>query len=287
MPLEERVKTTRRSIEVFDELVLSLGEQEKGFSLNLSQNYTNIGRISDVRTEIFGRVGLIDKSYPREIVFPFATSSVHRFFDYSRLLQAAFALDPLELPTQEPWFSGTEPVLLSATERRVLVAIVQHPTATTQELGDGLGVSRHTVARLKQSFLSSGLLRPIVLPALDRLGFQLLTLSHIAFNPHRAPTTADCEALDTPSTVFYVGRKFEAVVLSAYPSYQEFKEDEMQTLRYLREHDLIVAPPLTETYSYDRLAVIKDFDFAAITKKILAEPGVSQKENGKRSAKNT
>ena len=287
MPLEQRIQTTKNNIEVFDELFLSVGDQEKGFSLSLSENYTNIGRINEIRTELFGRIGLLDKKYPTEVIFPFQTSTIHRFFDYVRLLQQLFSLPPLPLPSTRPWFSGTEPVNLSPTEQQVFLTLVQYPTATTQDIGTMLAVSRHTVARMKNDFLTQRLLRPIVLPDLHRLGFELLTFTHLQFNPHKAPTDDDLAALDTPATIFLASRQFEAVRLAAYPAYQSHLEDDMTILRHLKENDLLASPPATGTYSYDRLALIKDFDFASLTRKILAASPAYQKENHQKKTKNT
>jgi len=284
MPLDQRISTTKENIEIFDELFLSVGDQEKGFSLSLSENYTNIGRINEIRTELFGRTGLLDKQYPTEVIFPFETSTIHRFFDYTRLLQTLFNLTALTQPSTRPWFSGTEPATLSPTEQQVFLALIQYPTATTQDIGTMLAVSRHTVARMKNDFLTHGLLRPIVVPDLRRLGFELLTFTHLQFNPHKAPTDDDLAALDTPATIFLASRKFEAVRLAAYPTYQAHREDDMAILRHLKENDLLATPPQTGAYSYDRIAVIKDFDFASLTKKILAKNTPIQKE---KKTKNT
>lgn len=104
IPLDERVRTTKKTIEVFDELIFSVGEQEKGFSINLSKNYTNIGRINDVRTETFGRLGLLEKEYPNEAIFPFETSHILRFFDFSRVLNQFFSLENSKDSVTTTWF---------------------------------------------------------------------------------------------------------------------------------------------------------------------------------------
>ena len=43
IPLPERIGITGKTIEVFDEIFFSVGEQDKGFSLSLSKDYTTIG----------------------------------------------------------------------------------------------------------------------------------------------------------------------------------------------------------------------------------------------------
>jgi len=87
IPLNERIKTTKKTIEVFEEIFFSAGEQEKGFSISLSKNYTNIGKINEIRTETFGKVDLLEQEYPTEVIFPFETSHINRFFDFSRILK--------------------------------------------------------------------------------------------------------------------------------------------------------------------------------------------------------
>jgi len=267
--LEERIRTTKKSIEVFDEIFFSVGEQEKGFSISLSQNYATIGRINEIRTETFGKLGLLEKEYPYEVIFPFEMSNITRFFDYTRLLKKIFSIDDAEAKTKSRWFNDKSQVSLSPKERKVFAALVEHPDATTQKIGGIVGLSRHTVSRMKKQFFEGGLLKQIVLPNLNQLGVEILAFYHIKFNPHKAPSKEDIAYLDSPFSIFLASRKFETVILSAYPNYQDYKEDEMNKIRFLKENDLIAYPPFIGTYMFERMVVIKDFDFAPISKKIL------------------
>ena len=271
IPLEDRIRTTKKSIEVFDEIFFSVGEQEKGFSISLSQNYATIGRINEIRTETFGKLGLLEKEYPYEVIFPFEMSHITRFFDYTRLLKRIFSIDDKEVKIKSDWFNDVSRATLSPKERKVYAALVERPDATTQQIGETVGLSRHTISRMKKQFFEEGLLKQVILPDLRRLGVEILAFYHIKFNPHKAPSKADIDYLDSPFTILLANRKFEAVVLSAYPTYQDYKEDEMNKIRFLKENDLIFYPPFIGTYMFERMAVIKDFDFAPITKKILGD----------------
>jgi len=93
IPLEERVKITGKTIEVFDEIFFSAGEQDKGFSLSLSQDYATIGKINDIRTQTFGGRGLLEEEYPSMVVFPFEISKVYRFLDFAPLLKNSLESD--------------------------------------------------------------------------------------------------------------------------------------------------------------------------------------------------
>jgi DNA-binding Lrp family transcriptional regulator len=274
IPLKQRMETTKKTIEVFDEIFFSVGEEEKGFSISLSQNYTNIGRINEIRTETFGKLGLLEKEYPHEVIFPFQTSHIHKFFDFSTFLQDLFELDDTQkTTTTTDLFRNTTTVELSAKEKKVYSALVAHPTATTQQIGNKVNLSRHTVARMKKQFIEQGLLRLLILPDLKTIGVEILSFYHIRFNPNKAPSTQDLAILNSPSTIFFASRKFEAVLLSAYPTFQKYKEDEMNKIRYLKENNLFALPPFISTYMFGRMEVIKEFDFPPLVDKILG--GVS------------
>jgi DNA-binding MarR family transcriptional regulator len=269
IPLRERVETTKKTIEVFDEIFFSVGEEEKGFSMSLSQNYTNIGRINEIRTETFGRLGLLEKEYPHEVIFPFETSHIHRFFDFAPILQQLFNIDDHEKHTPTDHFSNVTLMELTSKEKKVYNALVEHPTATTQQIGDQVDLSRHTVARMKNQFFDTGLLQVLTLPDLQKLGLDILTFYHISFNPSKAPSTMELVALDSPFTIFFASRKFETVLLSAYPTYQQYKADEMNKIRYLKENNLFSLPPVISTYRFEHMVLIKEFDFAPLVRKIL------------------
>jgi DNA-binding Lrp family transcriptional regulator len=270
IPLKERLETTKRTIEVFDELFFSIGEEEKGFSVSLSQNYTNIGRINEIRTETFGKLGLLEKEYPHEVIFPFETSHIHRFFDFSSVLQQLFHLEDSSTPSQTTTlFRNITTIELTEKEKKVYSNLVEHPTETTQQIGDRVGLSRHTVARMKKQFFEDGILHRLTLPNLKALGVDILTFYHISFNPHKAPSITELSSLDSSSTIFFASRKFEAVLLSAYPTYQDYKEDEMNKIRFLKENNLFSHPPFISPYMFEHMTIIKDFDFVPLVRKIL------------------
>lgn len=270
IPLDERIKTTKRTIEVFDEIFYSVGEQEKGFSISLSKNYTNIGKINDIRTETFGGVGLLEKEYPNEIVFPFEISNIIRFFDFSRVLKDFFEIDDINNDIyKNQLFQKLDNIELNEKEKKVYSTLIQNPNATTQKIGDIVGLSRHTVSRMKKSFFENNMLKTITIPNLKKLGFEILAFYPINFNPNKHPSDEEIDILDTSSTLFFARRKFEGVIISAYHNYQKYKEDKMHKIRFLKEKDLISQTPQIGKYMFERMTVIKDFDFSPISKKIL------------------
>jgi len=269
IPLKKRIETTKESIEIYDEIFYSIGVQEKGFSISLSKNYTNISKINDIRRETFGKLGLLEKEHPNEMVFPFQGSDIIRFFQFNRVIRSFYKLNFDMDYTDEEWFRYSRGLKLNKKEKMVYAAIIKHPQATTRMIGEMVNLSRHTISRLKKKFYQQKILKDITIPNLHALGFEILAFYHFQFNPGKYPNIQDIEKIDTPSTIFLARKRFETVMISAYPSYQHYKDDKMNKIRFLKENDFISYTPLVRKYMFDQIESIKEFDFGPITKKIL------------------
>jgi hypothetical protein len=272
IPLEERVEITGKTIEVFDEIFFSVGEQDKGFSLSLAQDYATIGRINDIRTQTFGGRGLLEDEYPNMVVFPFEISKVYRFFDFAPLLNNSFNLN-FERDEEIGNISAVseEKVVFSDTEKNVFCMLIKYPEVSDSEIGKELGVSRHTVSRLRRGFDKNNYVRRINLPDLKSLGFEILGFFHIRFDPNNPPDIEKNEAfsLMSDSTVFMANRIFEAVMISVYSNYDEYNSDKTRIMQILKENKWIAENPMIRTYSLNELIFIKDFKFAPISRKVL------------------
>jgi len=272
IPLEERVQITGKTIEVFDEIFFSVGEQDKGFSMSLSKDYTAIGGINDIRTQTFSEHGLMEDECPNMVVFPFEISKIYCFFDFAPLLKRCFGLElqPNELD-RDVYFRKREDVSFSATEKKIYCMLIKYPHLSDTDIGIKLGVSRHNVSRLRRVFENGGLIKKINLPNLQKLGFEILTFFHIRFNPRNPPNMDKNETmfLMSESTIFMASRRFEALMLSVYAKYDDYKIDKARMMHFLKENKWIASNPTIQEYSLNKSIFIKNFNFAPITQKIL------------------
>jgi len=272
IPLQERIDITGKTIEIFEEIFFSIGEQDKGFSLSFSQDYATVGRINDIRTQIFGGRGLLEDQYPTMVVFPFDISKIYRFFDFAPLFRKSFALSLNETETGKHLaFRHTDTVTLSDAEKNVFCMMVSYPERSDSDIGREIGVSRHTVSRLRRGFEKRDLFGTFYLPDLKKLGFEIITFYHIRFDPRNPPNIESDEAefLMSDSTVFFACRMFEAVMISVYHDYDDYKADLMKIMQILKENRWIARDPVIYTYGLNTLIYIKDFKFAPITHKII------------------
>jgi DNA-binding MarR family transcriptional regulator len=272
IPLEERVAITGETIEVFEEIFFSVGEQDKGFSLSLSRDYATIGKINDIRTQTFGSRGLLEEKYSNMVIFPFEISRIYRFFDFAPLLNSSFNLDFEDKKDIKDFgMKDIDNVIFSDTEKNVYCMMISNPEMSDDDIGREIGVSRHTVSRLRRKFEKNNLVRKISLPNLQKLGFEILTFYHIKFDP-RNPPNMDNDAsfiLLSDSTIFLACRRFEAVMISIHMDYDDYRKDLMQIMQILKENKWIAEDPIIRTYGLNTTIFIKDFKFAPITHKIV------------------
>ena len=272
IPLLERIEITGKTIEVFEEIFFSVGEQDKGFSLSLSKDYATIGRINDIRTQTFGGRGLLEEEYPNMVVFPFEISKIYRFFDFAPLLKSSFELDSeTEAEVENIDFKSIEDVVFSDTEKNAYCMLVSYPELSDSNIGRELGVSRHTISRLRRKFEENNLMEKITLPDFVKLGFEILAFYHIQFDPRNPPDMEDDEAasLLSDSTVFLASRRFEAVIISIYTDYDSYKSDRTRIMQVLKENKWIAEEPMIRSYGLSTMVFIKDFKFAPIASKIV------------------
>ncbi|MHA1675484.1 MAG: hypothetical protein ACTSYI_17875 [Promethearchaeota archaeon] len=274
----ERIQITKDNIEIADEIFYSVGAPEMGFSLSFNKNYTSFCEINEKRTIIFGKEGLLDKEFPNEVIFPFDISKVDEFFDYTRILRQHFAssLTKIDLSDESdvnegPMFDNHSPVELNEKEKRVFVALIENPKATMKDIGDQVGLSRHTVARMKNKFFNpdNDLIRVKIIPNLKKIGFKLMVFYNLKFNPNHEITDESLQEINSHSTIFLAHRKFRAILISAYPDYTNYKEDKVRKFTYLKENHILNYTPSPRKYVYNQMEIIKAFKFANITKKIL------------------
>ncbi len=272
IPLLERVEITGKTIEVFDEIFFSVGEQDKGFSLSLSKNYATIGKINDIRTQTFGGRGLLEDEYPNLIIFPFEISKIYRFFDFAPMLRKNFELDlNVKSEIENIEFKGKEDMVFSDSEKNTYCMLVGYPDLSDSNIGRELGVSRHTISRLRRKFEENILMKKLVLPNFVKLGFEIMAFYHICFNPRNPPNIEENTAalLMSDSTIFLASRQFEAVMISIYSDYEDYKSDRTKVMQVLRENNWIVKDPVIRSYGLNTTVFIKDFKFAPIATKIV------------------
>jgi len=274
-PLEERINITRETIEVYNEIIYSMGEVSKGFSIAMSRDFTTISEINDIRTETFSKMNLLAEDHPVSVIFPFRISTVYRFLNYEHLLRELLGIDTKELPEPRKIdFSVGTPRELSKNEKIVYYALVRYPGMRDKSLGDLLPLSRHTVSNVRKRFESESLIKHVRIPNIQTMGYNLLVFWHIKINPRKPMPPEAFGRLLTPNCITAISRKYEAVILSTYMDFESYRTDEANITRNLRSENYIVEPPVINVFDLTKTQIIKKIDFAPFVRKLLDPPFV-------------
>lgn len=267
---ETRTRKTRKTIEVFDELFLSVGETQNGFSFSFSKNYSDIARINDIRIRVYTEMKILGNERPKEVIFPFSISRIYRFFDYAGLLKKNFRIRSKDKKQKNDFFPTGKKVVLTKNEKIIYSELISYPEANDKELEERLGISRHTISNARKKFKENNLIKKINIPNLSKLGYTILVFSHLLLHQKKG---VDKKLASNPSKIFFASRGPEKITLSVYKNYENFRRDSANTMKYLRKNNLLISEPVIRPHSIGAMIVIKDMVFAPITRKILGLKG--------------
>jgi len=267
---ETRIRRTKKTIEIFDEIFLSVGETQNGFSFLFSKNYSDTARIKDARIKVFTEMGVLGNEKPKEAIFPFSMSRIYRFFDFAPLLKRDFKIGLNDEKQDYDFFPTDKKISLTRNEKIVYSALIKNPEANDKTLEKKLSISRHTISTSRKNLEKGNLIKTINFPNLKKLGYSILVFSHLLLHQRKGVNE---KLASNPSKVFFASRGPEKVILSVYKNYEEFRRDSANTMKYLEENNLLISEPVIRPHSIGAMIVIKDMVFGPITEKILGLKG--------------
>jgi len=288
--LNKRKSAIENDIEMADDIFLRIGDPEKEFSISFNKNYSEFFQNTQKRLGKMGKLKLLrnnSNNLPENIIFPINHSVFHNFFDYSQLLGQNFSIKLEDLTTNlsqeskqqstsnlnEPpsYFSNHQLVNLSEKEKDVFVALIDKPNYSIKKIAelDNISLNRNTVSKMRQKFLNDGLMRKIIIPNLDKIGYKFLVYYHFRFRPSKLVSKIiQSQSLNSPSMILFFYNQFEAVILCAYKNYSDYKSDKVQKYSYLNSHEILGKSPEPRKYLLNNLEYIRKFDFRLLSRNI-------------------
>ena len=76
------------------------------------------------------------------------------------------------------------------------------------------------------------------------------------------------ENLSSASNVLFLYNKYEAILLSAYNNYTEYKRDKAVKYSYLNSQNILGDSPNPRKYAIKNLNYIRNFDFRLLSRNI-------------------
>lgn len=279
---DERVKNTKRTVEVYPEMVLSMGESHRGFSLSVAQNITRIMRISHERMRILADLNLLEIELPIEVLFPFEISEIHRYFNLAPLIHKKLmgsdpkffddiGMEESELVKKDPLFplpNNLAPIVpsdvdLTRKQMEILYYLIKHPSLSASKLASVTDHSRHTVSRVKEMLMDEGYLASLKMPDLSRLDYSILSLFHARLDPKNPLSSISVKSIELlqEDTIFLVSRPTELIMLAVYENYVQYNKGMSSFNQFLKGNNHLKMIPNIRNHSLSEAIWIKRFQY--------------------------
>ncbi|QEE14198.1 hypothetical protein DSAG12_00008 [Promethearchaeum syntrophicum] len=282
--INKRKNSMAKDIKLADDIFLRIGDPEKEFSISVNKNYSEFHKNTLARLEKMGNLGILTKN-PENIIFPINYSIIYNFFNYSGILRHAFSIKNTDLTNKDrdenllkdkktvkfsSIFGNQDLTILSQKEKDVFIALIDYPNKSIKEIAElnYISLNRNTLSKMRQKFLNNGLMRKIIIPNLDLIGFELLVYYHFRFRPDKPPTNEIIQNLNSTATILFFYNDFEAVILCAFKNYSDYKFDKVKKYSYLNSHEILGKSPEPRKYLFSNLEHIRKFEFGLLSRNI-------------------
>ncbi len=258
------------------ELIFARSTDTEFINFFVAEHLTDIRRVQDKSYLDYEAHGFIEEF--NAVYYPFELSSVTSIFNFAPLLKKLFGLEEDDKDRDYNgvgWSPGTKQAELTNIEKVILDSLVKYPEATAIELSKITGKTRSTISKVRKEMLSSGLIKTVNLPSLDKLGCELLTFFYTRFSP-KCPFEVRKKKSEAMMGVYYpilkISGDIESVALCVMKNYTEYTNIYNSIMALYKENNYIVGNLYTLLFPIQQTKLNK-LDFSAITHKMLFENG--------------
>ena len=270
-PQEERMKakTFGEGIK-HPELVFARSTDTEFLRLYVAEHLADIRVTQDKMFMDYESLNFIE--YSNSIYYPFELCYITSLFNFVPCVGGILGIETEDADYNNYKFSqNSKKVNLTNAEKVIMDAVVKHPEANVVELSSITGKTRSTISKIRAEFYESNLIQTICLPALEKLGCELMVFLHTKFNPKSSIETRkeDMNFIKkTASHIFKVSGNVESAGIIIPKNYTEFIACYNNMISLYREKNYISDNPYSLLFPVEKIKT-KKLDFSAITHKML------------------
>ncbi len=253
-------------------IIYAFMSSESMCCIGFFKNYSEYRKLADAVWEAFGDKGPIDPKSWKSVVFSFEHCKLANFFDFSSPLKQLFEIEEevdfnrdLETVTDEH---------LSKKERIVLGGLVEYPESSDKDVAEKVGASRQAVSSMRKRFEEKGILKTLRILNLEKLGYQMIAIGHLTFQP-KAPLTIRWDGVERTARkspmILWVTSSPETVAIGLMKSYDELHELRRDFLEYYAKRGFYSEEPAVSMFPVSDTEVVKDFDFSGFMDRLVKE----------------
>ena len=277
VPLNIRLITGRRLVEIHGEVFWAGSEYSQAISFQFARNFTEAKKNVVEMEQLYMAQGFLSDGGITFLAFPFELAEFPYFFDYEPLLRQSFGIAGLGEPSGFP--RGSACPKLTATGKKVYRGLIENPELNDREVASRIGVSQRTVAKLRKDFEVGGLFKTIAVPDLQKLGFKMLALDHAKLN-FRIPAHERREILkalvDIKPPILLAIDGDDVVALTAYEDFSIYRRSINSFSEVYKRDDIFIGEPKRMLFSLPEMEMLKAHVYGPCVEKLLGEGAKKQ-----------
>ncbi len=233
----------------FDNIFFMVSMGMHKVSLGASATFTEIKKHIEDYHEGHHKIGLSSEKRHNYVLFPLKLSRIFRFFDYAPLLKDHFNIEIEDGPVANESYRT---VRLTHNEKLVFHSMIKHPELTDGKIASKVDMTRQTVSSIRKKIEENRLVRRIRIPDVGKLGFELLTFTHLHINP-KTPITHRTKGiemlLNSPPHIMKVSGNLESIILSVFKDYTDYLNTHSRVFDFYRENNFLLEDPIVKIFS--------------------------------------
>lgn len=270
MPFEERTKAeTFGEDSRHPELVFGRSTDTEFIKIYVAEHLVDVRNVRDRIFIDYEARNFIENIH--SIYYPFELCNITSLFNFVPLVGRLVGVEPEEGDYNNYIFRGSKKEDFTNAEKAVLDAVVSNPEASLIELSKITGKTRSTVSKVFSGLRERKLVQPLCLPALEKLGCELMVFLHTKFNPKSSMETRKEEMkfiMTAASHVFKVSGNIESAGILIPKNYTEYIALYNEMISLYRDKGYISENPYPLLFPIEKVKN-KKLDFSALTHKML------------------
>ncbi|MFQ5884003.1 MAG: hypothetical protein ACE5IO_02770 [Thermoplasmata archaeon] len=250
----------------------SFESSDSMFFIGYFKNYSEFRRMADEAWEKFGGSNLFQKNKWYWPMFSLERCELVNFFDYASPLRFAFKVkEKTQVERKREKISKER---LTKKEKTVLQGLVNHPELSDKTVAEQIGASRQAVAIMRKRFEEKGILRTIRIVDLEKVGYQMLAVGSICFQPKASLDSRWIgveRTVDTVPMILDVASSPETITISSLKDYDEYHATRKEALEFYAKSDFYKEEPASLIFPLSDTRIIKDFDFSGFMEELVQE----------------
>jgi len=237
----------------------TMSDAEKLVTMAYGHNLTELQSRIDLFEYHYSRGRYLDERSLRFHLFPLALTRIHANLDWANVVRRDLGL-PASIPQAQ---RNREPLELGRRQRSLISILVDQPSASNSRVAGQTGMSRSTVARIREELLELEAMVPRRMVSPTALGFSLWVLVRFPFAPgsriqDRRKAT---QTLLDQTPLIYFEKKQEGVAIFLFRDVESFHGTLNVLTRSFEAEGHLISKPTTQMFLLSNLKFARPYNY--------------------------